>query len=224
MEIFQTTSHPHVRILSNFTQEEDFVSNLYHRSLLTNIDVAEIYHTISEALSYVSRLKNISITLRDALVIRLELRNSFLSAVQFDEIINDHRVPWWDRCLELIPSLPNTTSLGTRVEASFSIKIQRRLASTVPPRPIVNISFDGAIEQLTRLCQNGKEAYRILDYHGGDNLMVSALSRLSMYHLNSPAAIHMGVSIAYTTANRLHPVLNASNGVQRNAGVGHDVL
>lgn len=190
------------------------MSNLYHRSLLTNIDVAELYHTINEALNYVSKLTNISTNLRDALVTRLELRNSFLSAVQYDEIINHHRVPWWDRCLKLIPALPKTTGLGMRVEASFSIKIQRRLASTVPPRPIVNISFDEAIEQLTRLCQNGKDAYRILNYHGGDNLMVSALSGLDMYHLTSPAAIHMGVSIAYTTASRLHPVPNASNGVQ----------
>ena len=111
-----------------------------------------------------------------------------------------------------------------RVEASFSIKIQRRLASTVPPRPIVNISFDEAIEQLTGLCQNGKDAYRILDYHGGDNLMVGSHSGLGMYQLTSPAAIHMGVSIAYTTASRLHTVPNASHGIQRNAGVGLDVF
>ena len=165
---------------ANFTQEEDFVSNLYHRNLLTEFDVAEIHHMIYEALDYVSHLPNISITLRDALVIRLELRDSFLSAVQFDEIIDDHRVPSWDRCLRLIPALPKTTSLGMRVEASFSIKIQRRLASTVPPRPMVNISFDEAFDQLTRLCQNGKDAYRILDYRGGVNLMVGALFEFGM--------------------------------------------
>ena len=162
------------------------MSNLYHRSLLANIDVAELYHTINEAMDYVNKLTNISTSLRDALVVRLELRNFLLSAVQFDEIINDHRVPWWDRCLQLIPTLSKTTSLGMRVDAAFSIKIQRRLASTVPPRPIVNISFDEAIQQLTRLCQNGKDAYRILDYHGGDNLMVGALSGLGRYHLTSP--------------------------------------
>ncbi len=199
---------------ANFTQEEDFVSNLYHRNLLTEFDVAEIHHMINEALTYVSKLTDISNNLRDALVIRLELRNYFLSAVQFDEIIDDHRVPWWDRCLELIPALPKTASLGIRVEASFSIKIQRRLASTVPPRPIVNISFDEAIEQLTKLCQNGKDAYRILDYRGGANLMVSALFELRMYRLTSPIEIYLGVSITYTTAIRLYTVPNASNGLQ----------
>lgn len=201
-------------IYANFTQEEDFVSNLYHRNLLSEFDVAKIHHMINEALNYVSKLTNISIVLRDALVIRLELRNYFLSAVQFDEIIDDHRVPWWDRCLRIIPALPKTASLGMRVDASFSIKIQRRLASTVPPRPMVNISFDEAFEQLTRLCQNGKDAYRILDYRGGANLMVGAPFQLSMYHLTSPTAIYMGVPIAYTTTVRLHTVPNASNGLQ----------
>ena len=199
---------------ANFTQEEDFVSNLYHRNLLTEIDVAEIHHMINKALNYVSKLTNISSSIRDALVIRLELRNYFLSAVQFDQIIDDHRVPWWDRCLRLLPVLPKTTSLGMRVEASFSIKIQRRLASTVPPRPMVNMSFDEAFEQLTRLCQNGKDAYRILDYRGGPNLMVGALFEFSIYHLTSPTAIYMGVPIAYTTTIRLHTVPNASNGLQ----------
>ena len=199
---------------ANFTQEEDFVSNVYHRNLLSEFDVAKIHHIIKEALNYVSKLTNISIVLRDALVIRLELRNYFLSAVQFDEIIDDHRVPWWDRCLRTIPALPKTASLGMRVDASFSIKIQRRLASTVPPRPMVNISFDEAFEQLTRLCQNGKDAYRILDYRGGVNLMVGALFHFSMYHLTSPTAIYMGVPIAYTTTVRLHTVLDASNGLQ----------
>ena len=199
---------------ANFTQEEDFVSNLYHRNLLTQFDVAEIHNIINEALDYVSKLTNISIALRDALVIRLELRSYFLSAVQFDEIIDDHRVPWWDRCLRLIPALPKTTYLGMRVEASFSIKIQRRLASTVPPRPIVNISFDEAFAQLTRLCQNGKDAYRILNYRGGVNLMVGALSECSVYHLTSPTAIYMGVSISYTATISLHTVPDASNGLQ----------
>ena len=199
---------------ANFTQEEDFVSNLYHRNLLTQFDVAEIHHIINEALKYVSQLTKISITLRDALVTRLELRTCFLSAVQFDEIIDYHRVPWWERCLRLIPTLPNTTYLGIRVEASFSIKIQRRLASTVPPRPMVNISFDEAFKQLTRLCQNGKDAYRILEYRGGANLMVGALFECIVYHLTSPTAIHMGVSIAYTATISLHSVLDASNGLQ----------
>ena len=199
---------------ANFTQEEDFVSNLYHRNLLTQFDVAEIHDLINKALNYVSKLTNISITLRDALVIRLELRSYFLSAVQFDEIIDGHRVQFWDRCLSLIPALPKTTYLGMRAEASFSIKIQRRLASTVPPRPMVNINFDEAFEQLTRLCQNGKDAYRILDYRGGANLLVGALFECSMYQLTSPTAIYMGLSIAYTTTISLHTVPDASNGLQ----------
>lgn len=115
-------------------------------------------------------------TLRDALVNRLELRRSILSAVQIDGIVDPHRVAFWERCLELLPECSKTSTLGTPIVQSFSIKIQRRLASSVPPRPIVNISHHEAFVQLTSLCQNAKDAYRILDYHGGNHLMVCIFS------------------------------------------------
>ena len=160
---------------TNFTQEEDFVANLYSRDLLPKVDVVDICHMIHESLTYVNKLTSLSNSLKTALINRLELRSAFLSAVQFDEIIGGQRVASWERSLTLLPVLSETVHLGVQVEASFSVKVQRRLASTVPPRPIVNIHFNEAFDRLVRLCQDGKDSYRILHYHGATHLIVSTL-------------------------------------------------
>lgn len=78
----------------------------------------------------------------------------------------------WGSCLKLLPTLLSTNNLGVAVSASFSAKIQRRLASSVPPRPIVEIGFDDSYVYLNQLCQNGKEVYRVLDQPDGCNWMV----------------------------------------------------
>lgn len=116
-------------------------------------------------------------TLRNAIICRLELRRQLLSAVQIGEIVEPHRSLSWGRCLEHLPRLRSTTQFGTPVEQSFSTKIQRRLASSVPPRPMVKISFNDAYDYLTKLCQYGTEAYDILNFHGGPNLLVRCTHR-----------------------------------------------
>ena len=139
--------------------------------------MANLEKTLDDAALYLDGEATIpNKTLRDALVNRLELRRSMLLAVQIDGIVDPHRVTFWKRCLELLPGCSKTSTLGTPIAQSFSIKIQRRLASSVPPRPIVNISHHEAFVQFTSLCQNAKDAYRIFDYHGGNHLMVRIFS------------------------------------------------
>lgn len=147
--------------------------SLYHRKLLDDFEVADISMKIEGAMAYVTRETDlIDRPFRDALLSRLELRKLLLSAVQLDGILDRQRARLWEGCLELLPMISQTNKLGVPSENSFSIKIQRKLASSVPPRPIVKISFDEALARLSDICQNGKDAYRILDFHSGSHLMV----------------------------------------------------
>ena len=149
------------------------MSNLYHRKLLTDYDVSVIIQELENAIVYLqSSTAATEGATRDPLIHRLELRREILSAVQTDEIMTEQRVSSWGRCLDLLPVLATTTRLGVPVEDSFSAKLQRRLASSVPPRPIVKISFDDAHAYLTNLCRYARDAYRILDYHRVSNLLV----------------------------------------------------
>lgn len=147
--------------------------SLYHRKLLDDFEVTDISAKIEDALNYVTKeIESMDVSLRDALLNRLQFRKMLLSAVQLDGVLDYQRVRLWERCLELLPTLSQTTKLGVLSEDSFSIKIQRKLASSVPPRPIVKISYDEAIVLLNEICQNGRDAYRVLDSQTGTRLMV----------------------------------------------------
>ena len=110
---------------------------------------------------------------KQALLSRLKLRRVLLSAVQPRGSLELQRAKLWEDCLELLPVLSQTNKLGMPPEDSFSIKIQRKLASTVPPRPIVQIGFDEALSRLEGICRNARDAYRILECQTGTRLMVS---------------------------------------------------
>ena len=157
-------------------QEEDFVVSLFHRKLLDDFGLVEISTKIEDAIKYITQdIVLIEIPVLDALLSRLRLRKTLLSAVQLDGFLDHQRPRLWERCLELLPLLSETNKLGVPSDDSFGIKIQRKLASSVPPRPIINISFDEALTRLNSICQNGKDAYRILDCQTGTRLMVCKL-------------------------------------------------
>ena len=150
------------------------MSNLYHRKLLSDFEVAEIEDALEEAITCVGQQER-SVTEReiDALSSRLRLRKALLAAVVLDVNVDERtQVGSWERCLHILPTLLETKDVGKAVESSFSAKIQRRLASSVPPRPVVNVCFEDAHAYLSQLCQNGTEAYRILDFLGPSNLLV----------------------------------------------------
>lgn len=149
------------------------MSNLYNRRLLSDFSVNDINEILNSAITYsLVELPGPLEGLRQNIVIRLQLRKYLLAAVTLDDILDKQRAVQWDSALGLLPALSQTSKQGTPVESSFSIKLQRKLASSVPPRPILDIKLEDAFNFLGRLCQNGKDVYRVMDYHGGSHLQV----------------------------------------------------
>lgn len=152
-------------------QEEDFVSNLYHRKLLPIFEAKDVQSLLEQAIDYVHQQQDLRTGgFRDALISRLAFRKGFLNSVAQKFDINQSRS--WEDCLRELPILLRTRPLGIPVQPAFSATIQRRLASTIPPRPIVEISFEQAHEHLRRTCQYIGEVDRFRDYYGGSNLLV----------------------------------------------------
>lgn len=153
------------------------MSNLYHRKLLTDFDVAEITDLMDQAIVHVAQqTRSMTEYYIDALLNRLRLRKALLTAVTLDVDVKERtQTKSWEQCLELLPTLTRTKDVGPTVKSSFSAKIQRRLASSVPPRPVVNVSFEDACAYLSNLCRYGAEAYRVLDLHSSSNTSVSLL-------------------------------------------------
>jgi N-alpha-acetyltransferase 35, NatC auxiliary subunit len=152
------------------------VTHLYNRSLLHEIPETEVFTLLDEALWWLEKkeARSISEQLREALRTRLEFRKAFLGAVSKDvNIIKDPSTIEWEACAKYLQTIADSHKLGKPVEQSFSVKIQRKLASTVPPRPMVNISFENALSHLKRLCQDGIDLAAVLNFCGSNDLMVS---------------------------------------------------
>lgn len=160
-------------------QEEDFVTHTYNRSLLDNIDHESIIHLLEETVASLSGSDEIVSEVKDALLSRLQFRAKFLRIVEVAALRTSQGVKaLWDELLSFIPQLTSSTKLGKSVPESFSVKVQRKLASTVPPRPIVNVSQDKAFEHLERLCRDAAAAVDVFDYHDSHSLFVSAEYRI----------------------------------------------
>lgn len=112
-----------------------------------------------------------------ALESRLKFRYLFLQAVeQADSRTSTQAKELWTALLARVPSIKSTTILGKPKPESFSSKLQRRLASTVPPRPIVEVAQKAAFDHLERLCKDGSVVVDVLKYYDSHSLLVCHLS------------------------------------------------
>lgn len=149
------------------------MTNLYHRDLLTDVEVIDVVETIDQAMAWLDSTHTIKDKSRSALRARLDLRKAFLLATNLDEgIKNAERPDSWSLCSQMLSTACLTITPGVSVMSAFSPKIQRRLASTVPPRPIVNISFDDAHTFFARTCADAREAFGILSCSGASSILV----------------------------------------------------
>ncbi|KAK2772115.1 hypothetical protein FQN53_004767 [Emmonsiellopsis sp. PD_33] len=155
-----------------FHEEEDFVTQLYNRSLLSDVDSAHIQGVLNEALSWLAEQKGVlDDAVREALVHRLAFRRELLSGLDMDTMpVKKRSTAPFDASLSELSLVEKSMSLGKPVPEAFSLKIQRRLASTVPPRPMVNISPEDAVAHLNRFCRDAADVQDLLVYRGPQNL------------------------------------------------------
>ena len=214
----------HALTCADSIQEEDFVTNLYHRSLLTTFESTGIESLLTEAAIWLERSET-SDGLRKALSYRLESRKALLKAVALDmDVCNEGSNPHWKKCDMIINQLLETKALGHAADGAFSAKTQRRLASTVPPRPMVNINLEDACAHLHRMCTDGEEMLRILDYQGSNNLLVRIAGALLSPHSDADFTdICIDFPSSTATAFCLQSMSTTITRVQRNEGSGQNI-
>ena len=147
---------------THFYEEEDFSTNTYGRDLLPDISLTDLQDYLQSTLEVIEKecpeleRTKLWIGIRS----RLLLRSLFHNTMNLDEVAPSE---YWQTLSSLLPLLKETNPLGTSVPSAFSPKIQRRLASTVPPRPMVELSFENAYDTLSYLCSDCSEATRIIN-------------------------------------------------------------
>ena len=181
------------------------MTNLYHRDLLTDTKAADISDIIDRAIEWLDSAPSIQEVCRIALRTRLDFRKALLSAVNSEEGHgNASRPESWAACIQLMPAVRRTNVLSGPVESAFSSKIQRRLASSVPPRPVVNISFDDADAFFVRTCVNAQEAFGVLRWSGASHIMVRCYVHLKELKTDRRwTELRMVFSGAFTAATGL---------------------
>ncbi|RAH70616.1 N-alpha-acetyltransferase 35, NatC auxiliary subunit [Aspergillus aculeatinus CBS 121060] len=172
----------HARVTTEYYfEEEDFVTQLYNRTLLSQFDSKHFHDLLDHAIRWVDEhTDTLGEKVAEAIRARLLFRREFLWGLEQDvEVIETRSTAQFLSCLSHLDFLGKSAVLGKEVPESFSCKIQRKLASTVPPRPMVKISFEDALAHLRRLCQDAVDLLEIIDYRGPYNLKVVIWTLLS---------------------------------------------
>ncbi|KAJ5788742.1 NatC N(alpha)-terminal acetyltransferase Mak10 subunit [Penicillium paradoxum] len=171
----------HGRVATEYYyEEEDFVSQLYNRNLLSAFNMSHFHRLLEQAVAWIVEQSDIDQHLKDAIICRLVFRREFLYALDQDlEVLETRSTKSFASCLSQLGPLTETVSLGKPIPEAFSLKIQRKLASTVPPRPMVHINSGDALEHLKRLCQDAIDMQQMLDYTGPSNFKTAVWTLLS---------------------------------------------
>lgn len=161
-------SHVNERIkLEHYYEEEDFVTNTYNRTLLQRVSTHDVHSVLRETEELLGLLRDqVSQDILQGLSARLKLRRIFLQAAESPENKGDFakaQAPWIEAA-DILPVIENTHALAKDVDEAFSAKLQRKLASTMPPRPIVQIDFKEAFGHLSRMFEDGGEVVNVLKY------------------------------------------------------------
>lgn len=142
---------------------------------MRSVSASSIQKAITECIDLVESLRgSIADDILSGLSARLQLRRVFLKAAESPQHRRDMKraqQPWID-AEPILSQIRDSHILAKPVEEAFSAKLQRKLASTMPPRPIVQLGFNEAFSYLNRLFEDGREVVTVLDYTNSQSLMV----------------------------------------------------
>nr|POF11455.1 n-alpha-acetyltransferase 35, natc auxiliary subunit [Quercus suber] len=134
----------------SFYEEEDFTTHLFGRELLPRLHVAEAAHLLSEAITWLEKAR-LPDHMSQALIARLRFRQTFLSYAGGNG--SD-----WNDLTAFTKQIQQSHNLGSPVPEAFSDKVQRQLATSTPPRPILVLTWEEACQKWIEMFSDLKEA------------------------------------------------------------------
>jgi N-alpha-acetyltransferase 35, NatC auxiliary subunit len=149
-------------------------------SLFDDISASEFIKLLTEALEIVETEigKQTSQSL-EGIKARLEFRLKFLEIVSGTISSTKARRSALENCINMLPTITATMNLGKELPQAFSTRIQRKLSTQVPPRPMVTIDPKEAETSLKTLLFNLLEIECIYEYNSPHEIMVLCLLNLA---------------------------------------------
>ena len=150
---------------------------------------------------------------RDGLMSRLKYRIAFLRAVMAEpRTASAGSDEYWKTCIDILSTIESTHASGQVVHEAFSAKTQRRLASTVPPRPIIKLEFPICLKFLRQLFTNALEAAGVLNCHRVSSVVVRERSNSASTPLTA-AEFLANLLLPETAACGIHSMSCAGNDI-----------
>jgi hypothetical protein len=142
--------------------------------LLENIDLSDFTKLLQEAHEIVEAeaAKNKTGQILHAITSRLQFRQKFLEVVSMSASSSKARVEDIKQCLDLLPKITETMSLGKEIPLAFSTRIQRRLSIQVPPRPMVSVDPRETAAAMKTMLENLIEIESLYNYKSPNELVV----------------------------------------------------
>ncbi|OAL25921.1 hypothetical protein AYO22_04548 [Fonsecaea multimorphosa] len=156
-----------------YREEEDFAPQIYNRPLLHDFSVGEVMDSLEEAHGFVQK-SNLSQPLKRALKDRIDARSAFLRLFHSCELRERPASSTLEADLALIKAIEETSILGRPTpNVAFTLKMQRGLASSVPPRPMIVIEKEKSFSFFNQLLTDTTTAFQMLDITCSSDLLVA---------------------------------------------------
>jgi len=140
----------------NFYEEEDFVTHLFGRELLQRLTADDTGKVLDNAIDYIT-VAGLPLDVTEALKSRLRFRKVYLAFLLGD-------ATEWSILITQLEQSHQTHSLGQPLPEAFSEKVQRQLATSTPPRPMLQVPWDEAYTKWKKMCANIVEADRLTSF------------------------------------------------------------
>ncbi|SMQ54800.1 unnamed protein product [Zymoseptoria tritici ST99CH_1A5] len=129
-----------------FYEEEDFVTYLFGRELLDDMEPQETLRILVDAMDWVDS-SDLEGPLKFAIKHRLVAREDMLIAM-------DGRDEQWVKVKSKIGAMEKHHSLAKPTPDAFSDKVQRQLATSTPPRPMPQLDWHDAHKKWLQFCDD----------------------------------------------------------------------
>lgn len=137
--------------------EEDFISHLFGRELLLKLSEEDAKMLLDDAIRWVVD-SDLSQAVKVALENRLQARKIYMLSAFGEANLWAHLVAFTeDKMTE------ESHNLSEAIPEAFSDKVQRRLATSTPPRPVPQFTWNDAQKKWIKLLSDIDEADRLTD-------------------------------------------------------------
>ena len=140
----------------NFYEEEDFVTHLFGRDLLEKLTVDDAAIAMEDALKCVMSA-DLASGVSEAIEKRLWFRRNYLALLigETDD---------WSLLVKHLAEINVSHPLAATLPDAFSDKVQRQLATSTPPRPMLEVSWDDSFKKWNKICSDAQDSNRLTSF------------------------------------------------------------